>query len=463
MDARSYLCDTFIRLWDVREGEVVRELPLPELEKNKQAVDHLLFTPDSRTLLASTWGPATAVRQWKLTTGKEVGVWQNDPGLGPVLAVSRDGRRLATGTDDGVIRLWDLATGKEVMSRDAHRRGVIAVDFAADGKTVLTCGEDGTARVWEARTGKPVRRFAVPTERWNYDQASSPGRPEVSFAPKGRFLVVRSRDTWRVWETASSKQLTGVALEEVLPELSPDVRYALRAEIPPHGRVRHYLRDEATGKVKLEVKGGVHRFSPEGNLFVEVTPEDERFPRGRVAPGPFEGEGTSFKGEGTLTVWDFTTGKELFSWDLIERGVFEKGKGTPEKPAVNRVTAMAISPDAKRIAFDINHLLWGQTNESVVRKVVLCELRTGKVLHRLAAPPREWPWHLDFAPDGKSLACAGGTAVKLYHVQTAKLLHEYVGHRSGITALAFSPDSRLLATASSDSSVLIWDVDADRK
>jgi WD40 repeat protein len=70
---------------------------------------------------------------------------------------------------------------------------------------------------------------------------------------------------------------------------------------------------------------------------------------------------------------------------------------------------------------------------------------------------------VEFSPDGKRLACTGGPVVKLYDAKTWKGLREETGHRGSITALAFSRDSRLLATASSDSSVLIWDTAADRK
>ena len=80
--------------------------------------------------------------------------------------------------------------------------------------------------------------------------------------------------------------------------------------------------------------------------------------------------------------------------------------------------------------------------------------------------------HVVLSPDGKTLAAAydradntsllfGAVVVRLWDVATGKELHELTGHVNSVEGLAFSPDSRLMATAGENglgNSVFVWDV-----
>src|SRR5262249_6908908 len=67
------------------------------------------------------------------------------------------------------------------------------------------------------------------------------------------------------------------------------------------------------------------------------------------------------------------------------------------------------------------------------------------------------------SPDGKSLAIAPGdfrdSTIQLRNTATGKIVATLRGHTGGaITALAFSPDSRHLASGGRDTTILLWDV-----
>ena len=71
---------------------------------------------------------------------------------GPVnsVAFSRDGRTLATGSENGTVQLWELPSDTQLATLKGGTGPVFSVAFSPDGRTLAAGGFNGTVRVWDS-------------------------------------------------------------------------------------------------------------------------------------------------------------------------------------------------------------------------------------------------------------------------------------------------------------------------
>jgi serine/threonine protein kinase len=168
---------------------------VPEIVHGKK-VWSLAISSDGKYL--ATGGDGQNVRVWKAATRQLVRVLAGHTDRVTSLAFSPTRPWLASASLDGSVRLWDLKTGKAAVTFREHRRAVWSVAFCPDGNLLASGGADLGVRIWQAPTGRQVRTLSGPADNVTC----------VTFSPKGNLLAATGWDrTVRVWDASTLKEL----------------------------------------------------------------------------------------------------------------------------------------------------------------------------------------------------------------------------------------------------------------
>jgi WD40 repeat protein len=179
-----------LRLWEITTA---KSLWNAGLAKQTRAV----FTLDGQRLLVGDGNAELACRETE--TGSAVFsvplLADPDRGAGKdpllnALALSPDGKLLASAHHDGSLRFWEPNSGRELKRLWGHSGEVWAVRFSPDGGWIVSAGSDGAVRIWEVITNQEVRKFA----------AMDGGVLDVEFSPDARTILTAGTAEALVWD-----------------------------------------------------------------------------------------------------------------------------------------------------------------------------------------------------------------------------------------------------------------------
>jgi WD40 repeat protein len=331
------------------------------------------------------------------------------------LALTNDGRRLASSSMDGSIKLWDVATapGPAPVVFD---HTVCDVVFSSDGKTVFAVDESGLFKHCDAATGRernPEKALtALPLgqilgQTW----FTGPyGQTTWTIAPDGKTVAYADvrREVISVQETTTAKETRAFPYKGSVNALvfAPDSK-----TLACGGTVGVTLWNVDTGKATHSLQG-----------FTDLVPGLAFSNDGRLlAAGGFDR---------SVQVWNAATGQRLYR---LER--------------TDLVWAVAFSRDCKLLAVATD------------RTISIHQATDGQQVRAFTTDAHHVA-RMIFSPDGKRLATAGGdgataagSGVKLWDVATGRETLTLGNSEAMVSALAFSRDGKRLAAAFMQNSI----------
>ncbi|MEG4288978.1 AAA-like domain-containing protein [Microcoleus sp. C2C3] len=421
------------------------------------------FSPDGEIFASASVDSTVKLWRSHAPAGNEpqpLGTLKGHTGGVEAIDFSPDGEIIATASDDRTIKFWSK-DGKELATFAGHRDAVWDIDFSPDGTFIASVGLRNTVKLWQ-----PKNIFLLPL------RGHSAAVYGAAFAPDGKIVATASLDgTVKLWQRDG-----GAGTEpEPLRTLKDGKGAVWNVAFSPDGEVivmggdktvKLWHKDGRLLKILQAHKGLVYAiaWSPDGKMFATASTDGtvKLWEPDGVLLRTLKLDGSAFwdvvfspdgealaagNANGAIAIWK-RDGTLLQAVDAHQGMVY----GVSFSPTGKTIASASLDGIVKLWKFDFSSTLQGT---SLPPKAVL--LRTLKG-HTQGVP------QVSFSPNGEIIATASlDNTVKLWNSQgTAgtgpEPLRTLTGHTGGVAAVAFSPDGTQLVSTSLDKTAILWNV-----
>jgi WD40 repeat protein len=441
--------DGMARIWGKADS------PLRQLEAGGPVTAAFFASQSKRVLTIARTG---LIRLWRTSDGKLLRtIRTSGKARAKGGAVSPGGGLLLTFANDRYARMYSLLTGLLVKRLD-HKGFVHCASFSPNGSSFLTCSHEGVVRVWSTVTDRLIRVLHGP----------EPGSSitDAVFSPNGILVAAAVADgTARIWQARTGFQ-TGI----MFGHSNPTTRIAFN----PTGR------SIATGSRDTKARTGLTSGKPVDVLLGHTGAINsvEFSPDGRLV--------LTSSDDGTARLWDSGTEPDLrpVARQTSLTAFAVSADGSRVIVGDNRGVARVREVGHRRVLFSVRvhrrvtAVAFGANGPIVATRPTLSlavAARTKRVARGLAdgsvtiggkgRPAQVLPAKgpgvtaLAFSPDEKLLATGDAKGfVRFWDLSTGRVLRTSPAHEAAITSVMFSPNGKLLLTASLDHEARIWNL-----
>ena len=193
-----------MREYSIPEGKLLKTF-----EGHHDAIFSLAVSPDGKTLATGSYDQK--IMLWNIADGKELKTLSGHNGAVFGLSFRPDGKVLASASSDRTVKLWDPDSGARLDTLSQSLKELYAVAFSPDGKRLAAAGADNRVRIWEV---SPTARETPPplVSRFAHEGAIL----RLAFSSDGKWILTSAQDlTVKLWDAANVD-------EKLLFEKQPD-------------------------------------------------------------------------------------------------------------------------------------------------------------------------------------------------------------------------------------------------
>jgi WD40 repeat protein len=467
--------DKVIRVWNLKTGRTERTLRGQIGEGPEGKIYAMALSPDGRWLAAGGWmhpecaGRCGDIRLYNFHTGKLVALLSGHTNVIASLAFSPDSRYLVSGSVDFNAILWDIKRKRRLHTLAGHTDRIHAVAFTPDSKRVVTGSYDHSLRLWQVRNGKHLATLKGHTDRVR----------SVAISPQDGTIASGSLDhTIRLWNGRTGRFIKTLANQGTgvgSLSFSPDGRYLLSG-VTEHGPNRNcHVYSLPTGKEQLTYKGHDNivlatAISPDGRWAATGGGNDRGIQIWKLRDGKLKQRlvgveastwAVGFGKDGKSLAWgktpDYSSSNPPISRGPLEYHITlptpERPLGTPKplKQDNNYLRAQ----DQWR-SWTLRTLQGGNYGYQAILQI-RHNNRTQASIER-GSTDGYGHRSYTFTPNGQTIISGGMSGVLTAYNRAGTKLGDYIGHTGDVWAVAVSADGRLLASASDDQTVRLWNL-----
>lgn len=459
--------DDTVVIWDVNQGR-------PKNTINNYGTVGIQFSKTDQTLILFNRDQTTKHYKLDGTLVKKVG-----DSLGRVatlVSFSSDGQKIAIVDRDFPKDLsLSKVRGGYPSSDGEHRDRITALRFSPDNKILASASQDASIKLWNAEI---------------FSSYSTQSAKTIKFSPDGNTVAVANPDQTIQLQDRQGAVSHTLSADGSILQFSPDSKLIVAAS------AEDIIRLKTTAGQKVVLRGhpkGIASMglSPDGQMIVSAGRdqtlrfwrndgtqiETQSIPNIEIQSIQFsrdsnlvlttekENQAKLWRRDGSLikTLTGHTVSLSQVKFSRNSQLIATAGDDNLVNLWGSDGRAIAVlegaSEPIRSIEFSPNSQLvaavsGGQFSELSPRRVIKLWTREGKPLpHSIDTYGTQ---EIRFSPDSQTIACRNrGKTVQLWRVDG--VLKATLSHGGEVNALDFSPSGDLIATASTDDRVQLWD------
>lgn len=455
-------------------------------------VKDVMFTPDGKVLVSVSRDKT--IRLWNVETGDLIKTYRGEIDEGHKGsffsgALSSDGKKLAVAgyLQRNVIRLINLESGEQIVTLKGHNNNIYALAFSHDGNLLASGGKDRKIMLWDLTNlseKKSIKPIAIIPWGSNYIN-------DISFAPDGEKLAVAStRTSVGLCKKIEDKWEKFFDMRKHTNEVyriafSPDGRYIVSGGLQD----RKVILWDGNGNFIKEIdklKGHINSISFFSNSKKIVAADKGSFkvyvysiPSGnRINIFNLHNNivvSSAFYGDNIIATAGGGKDNDIFIWDAISGKVITHivGKGKPVyKVAFGENLNIAFSNTEtldRSFNFSEMNLNYYLTHKTKFKEISIeykgKKLKSKGLYKLLIGDAGKIKNSFDYDGEIRSytftkegnIVVGSSFSLKLYKIN-GKLIRTFIGHTGEIWSVSISNDGKILASASSDQTIKLWNI-----